>query len=99
MDNHATHYQRRRLAKTLIQLQLSKNKLEQMERSLISRGVVNADLQAIYQQVRQHWRVWPSAVAPLLAEKMGVDAKNLENILQSYIDVYLTETEEEVLTV
>ena len=52
MDEHAKNYQRRRLAKTLIQLQLSKNKLEQMERSLISRGVVSADLQAIYQQVR-----------------------------------------------
>ena len=47
----------------------------------------------------QHWRVWPSAVAPLLAKKINVDASNLGKVLQNYIDVYLAETEEEVLTV
>ena len=79
------------LANQSLDLQRDKEALKQLENSLVNREQMNADIQRLHDQIETTWRQWPKVIAAEIATRMQAEPKQVEALLQKYMDEQLNQ--------
>lgn len=87
-------FMRARMANEVLKAQTAKVRLQKMKGELVDRGKAVAHVFDLARRERDAWLNWPPRVAANMAAELGVEAHELERVLDKYLRQQLAEMAE-----
>ena len=87
-------FMRARMANEVLKAQTARVRLQKMKGELVDRGKTTAHVFDLARQERDAWLNWPPRVAANMAAELGVEAHELERVLDKYLRQQLSEMAE-----
>ncbi|SIR08850.1 hypothetical protein SAMN05421641_12426 [Paracoccus thiocyanatus] len=85
---------RARMANEVLKAQTAKVKLAKMKGELVDRARTTAMVFDLARRERDAWQGWPARVAANMAADLGVDAHQMEQVLDKYLRKHLADLAE-----
>lgn len=85
---------RARMANEVLKAQTAKVRLQKMKGELVDRARASAMVYDLARRERDAWLNWPARVAANMAAEIGVDAHQMETVLDRYLRQHLLEMAE-----
>ncbi|WP_413219101.1 elements of external origin [Tritonibacter mobilis] len=93
-DSHSMTYARARAANEAVKSQMNELRLKALQKKLISRENVVAQVYDLARKERDSWMQMPARTAANMAAELGVDAHTMERVLDQAIRDHLAELAE-----
>lgn len=87
-------FMRARMANEVIKAQTAKVKLAKMKGELVDRARTTAMVFDLARRERDAWQHWPARVAANMAAELGVEAHQMEQVLDKYLRKHLADLAE-----
>src|SRR5690625_4669429 len=85
---------RARMANEVLKAQTARVRLDKMKGELVDRARTTALVFDLARRERDAWQGWPARVAANMAAELGVDAHQMEQVLDKYLRKHLTDLAE-----
>jgi len=92
--NGEVSFLRARMANEVLKAQTAKVRLQKMKEELVDRSNATAMVFALARRERDAWLNWPPRVAADMAAELGVDAHEMEQVLDRHLRAHLAELAE-----
>ena len=85
---------RARMANEVLKAQTARVRLQKMKGELVDRAKAISTVFDLARRERDAWQTWPARVAAMMAADLGVDAHQMEAVLEQHVRQHLAELAE-----